>query len=105
MNKFDYIVSTETGNILIEKDSKRITDDIVDQLVAYRKKLKLTQQDIADATGIKRANIARIELKKNEASLDSLVRYARSMDLDLLVELVSVQENMAKERSQYGNVR
>ena len=104
MNKIDYIVSTETGDILIEKDSKRITDDIVDQLVAYRKKLKLTQQDIADATGMKRANIARIELKKNEAALDSLVRYARSMELDLSVELVSVQENTVREKIQYGNV-
>ena len=90
MNNLDYIVSTENGDILIEKDSKRITDDIVDQLIAYRKKLKLTQQDIADATGIKRANIARIELKKNEATLDSLVRYARSMNLDLSVELVGI---------------
>ena len=104
MNKVDYIVSTETGDILIEKDSKRITDDIVDQLVAYRKKLKLTQQDIAAATGMKRANIARIELKKNEAALDSLVRYARSMELDLSVELVSVQENTVREKIQYGNV-
>ena len=92
MNNVDYIVSTETGDVLIEKDSKRITDDIVDQLVAYRKKLKLTQQDIADATGIKRANIARIELKKNEATLDSLVRYAKSMELDLLIELVGMKE-------------
>ena len=92
MNNLDYIVSTETGDILIEKDSKQISDDIVDQLVAYRKKLKLTQQDIADATGIKRANIARIELKKNEATLDSLVRYARSMNLDLSVELVGMKE-------------
>ena len=104
MNNVDYIVSTETGDILIEKDSKRITDDIVDQLVEYRKKLKLTQQDIADATGMKRANIARIELKKNEATLDSLVRYARSMELDLSVELVSVQENTVREKIQYGNV-
>ena len=104
MNNVDYIVSTETGDILIEKDSKRITDDIVDQLVAYRKKLKLTQKDIADATGMKRANIARIELKKNEAALDSLVRYARSMELDLSVELMSVQENMVREKIQYGNV-
>ena len=104
MNKIDYFVSTENGDILIEKDSKRITDDIVDQLVAYRKKLKLTQQDIADATGIKRANIARLELKKNEASLDSLVRYARSMELDLSVELVSLQENTVRENIQYGNV-
>ena len=104
MNNVDYIVSTETGDILIEKDSKRITDDIVDQLVACHKKLKLTQQDIADATGMKRANIARIELKKNEATLDSLVRYARSMELDLSVELVSVQENTVREKIQYGNV-
>ena len=92
MNNLDYFVSTENGDILIEKDSKQITDGIVDQLVAYRKKLKLTQQDIADATGIKRANIARIELKKNEATLDSLVRYAKSMELDLSIELVGMKE-------------
>ena len=92
MNKIEYFINTENGDILIEKDSKRITDDVVDQLVAYRKQLKLTQQDIADATGMKRANIARIELKKNEATLDSLVRYARSMNLDLSVELVGMKE-------------
>ena len=92
MNNVDYIVNTENGDILIEKDSKQITDNIVDQLIAYRKQLKLTQQDIADATGIKRANIARLELKKNEASLDSLVRYANSMKLDLSIELVGIQK-------------
>ena len=104
MNKVDYIVSTEEDNLLIEKDSKRITDDIVDQLIAYRKQLKLTQQDIADATGMKRANIARIELKKNEASLDSLVRYAKCMELDLSVELIGLQGNIVRETTQYGNV-
>ena len=92
MNNVDYLVSTEDGDILIEKGSKRITDNIVDQLIAYRKQLKLTQQDIADATGIKRANIARLELKKNEATLDSLVRYAKSMGLDLSIELIGIQE-------------
>ena len=97
MNNIDYIVNTEEDAVLIEKDSKRITDDIVDQLIVYRKQLKLTQQDIADATGIKRANIARLELKKNGASLDSLVRYAKSMGLDLSVELVGIQENTVKE--------
>ncbi len=104
MNNVDYIVSTENVNFLIEKDSKRITDDIVDQLIEYRKQLKLTQKDIADATGMKRANIARIELKRNEASLDSLVRYARSMELDLSVELVGMQESTVREKMQYGNV-
>ena len=99
MNNVDYLVSTEDGDILIEKDSKRITDNIVDQLIAYRKYLKLTQQDIADATGMKRANIARLELKKNEASLESLVRYAKSMGLDLSIELVGIQAN--SERAQF----
>ena len=69
------------------KESKHLTDAVVDQLVAYRKSLKLTQQDIADATGIKRANITRLEAKKNEASLDSLVRYASSMGLKLNLSL------------------
>ena len=45
MKNIDYVVSTEEGDILIEKDSKQITDDIVDRLIAYRKQLKLTQQD------------------------------------------------------------
>ena len=93
MNNIDYVVSTEKGDVLVEKNSKRITDDIVDKLIAYRKQRKLTQQDIADATGIKRANIARLELKKNEASVDSLVRYAKSMNLDLMIELVEISGN------------
>jgi len=86
----DYSVNTGNEQVLIERNSKNITDDIVDQLVAYRKKLKMTQQDIADATGIKRANVTRIELKKNEASLDSLVRIAGSMGLKLNITLEEV---------------
>lgn len=87
----DYSVNTGNEQIFIERNSKNITDDIVDQLVAYRKKLKMTQQDIADATGIKRANVTRIELKKNEASLDSLVRIAGSMGLKLNITLEEVK--------------
>ena len=83
----DYLVKTENEEMIIERNSKNMTDDIVDQLIAYRKKLKMTQQDIADATGIKRANVTRIELKKNEASLDSLVRIAGSMGLKLNLTL------------------
>lgn len=86
----DYLVQAENEQILIEKESKHLTDDIVDQLIAYRKKLKMTQQDIADATGIKRANVTRIEAKRNEASLDSLVRIAGSMGLKLNLTLEEI---------------
>lgn len=83
----DYIVNNNDEQIIIERQSKHLTDAIVDKLVAYRKSLKLTQQDIADATGIKRANITRLVAKKNEDSLDSLVRYASSMGLKLNLSL------------------
>lgn len=86
----DYLVQAENEQILIEKESKHLTDDIVDQLIAYRKKLKMTQQDIADATGIKRANVTRIEAKRNEVSLDSLVRIAGSMGLKLNLTLEEI---------------
>lgn len=77
----DYRV--KTNELDIEVEVKKTTDSIVDKLVQYRKKQGLTQQDIADATGIHRANIARIEGKKNVVSLDSLTKYAKCMNLEL----------------------
>lgn len=88
--KADYIFSDGNENVLIERTSKHITDDIVDQLVIQRKKLKMTQQDIANATGIQRANVARIELKKNEASLESLVRFAESVGMKISITLEEI---------------
>lgn len=83
----DYLYSNGKTQILIEQQTKRLSDDIVDQLVVYRKRLKLTQQDVADATGMKRANIARIEGKKYAATLESLMKYAQCMNLKLTLQL------------------
>lgn len=89
----DYRINDGKNQILVEQVSKRITDDIVDQLVAYRKSIHMTQQDVADITGIKRANIARIEGKRSEASLDSLVRYAKSLNLRVKLSLEEEEAN------------
>ena len=88
--KIDYLLDTGNEQNIIERYSKHITDDVVDQLITRRKELKMTQQDVANATGIQRANIARIELKKNEASLDSLVRIADSVGMKLSIKLEEV---------------
>lgn len=73
-------------------EAKKVSDDIVDRLVQYRKQLKMTQQDIADATGIKRANVARIESKKHAITLECLVKYAGSMNLEVHMELQEKRE-------------
>ena len=76
----------------IEIEAKKISDSLVDTMVSYRKQMNMTQQDVADATGIKRANIARIEGKKYLVSLESLLRYAECLNLDVCVELKERQE-------------
>lgn len=71
----------------IEFEAKRISDTLVDTMIRYRKQMNMTQQNIADATGIKRANIARIEAKKYLISLESLIRYADCLNMELCIEL------------------
>ena len=72
----DYMCITNDISILIETQTREESDMIVDQLIARRKELHLTQQEIADATGIKRPNIARIEGKRYTPTLEVLNRYA-----------------------------
>ena len=82
----DYLCKDKNTELTIEQEAKQMNDEIVDRLVAYRKQLKMTQQDVADATGIQRANIARIESKKSMASIESLKKYARSLGIELRFE-------------------
>lgn len=71
----------------VELEAKKISDGLVDTMISYRKQMNMTQQNVADATGIKRANIARIEAKKYLVSLESLLRYAECLNLDVTIEL------------------
>ena len=71
----------------VEIEAKRISDNLIDTMISYRKKMNLTQQNVADFTGIKRANIARIEAKKYLVSLESLLKYAECLNLDVCIEL------------------
>ncbi len=83
-----YRFDDDTVELTIEQESKRMNDEIIDRLIAYRKKLNMTQQDVADATGIQRANIARMESKKSMSSVENLRKYARSLGIELRFEMV-----------------
>ena len=83
----DYTINTAQEKVLIEKASHRL----IDELVAIRKEMDLTQQDISDKTGINRANVARIENKKHITSMEVLVKYANCLDKDIRVSLVDRQ--------------
>jgi transcriptional regulator with XRE-family HTH domain len=83
----DYMVITEEITLLIEQQTHSMSANIIDQLISRRKELHLTQQDVANATGMKRANVTRIESKKYTPTLEVLNRYADCMGMKLNMTL------------------
>lgn len=87
----DYVVQSENVQICVEVQKRAFARDIVAELVAERKRLGLTQQDIADRTGMKAPNVTRIESCKFTPTLDVLERYAMAVGKKLKFELVDIE--------------
>lgn len=88
----DYIYSGENTDIVVETRGKAVCNKVVDELVALRKAKHMTQQDIADATGMKRANVARVEGKKFTPTIDVLMRYAECLGVEVEMKIVEKKE-------------
>ena len=91
MEKQDYIIQIEKEDILIEVQKRTFARSIVDELIAERKRQGLTQQDIADRTGMKAPNVTRIESCKFTPTLDVLERYAKAVGKQLRFELIDIK--------------
>lgn len=92
----DFIYKTEEYIQLIETQKIRVKNDIIDQYIAIRKAKGLSQEKIANLTGIARTNIIRIEAKRNMPTIDVLTKLANAVDMELEVKLVEknkIQDN------------
>ena len=87
----DYVISSEHGDTLVEVEKRKFARSIVDELIIERKRLGLTQQDIADRTGMKAPNVTRIESCKFTPTLDVLERYAKAVGKNIKFELVDIE--------------
>lgn len=81
-------MNEDERKIQIEVETKAFASRIVEALINERKRKGITQQDIADITGMKAPNITRIESRKFTPTLDVLLRYARAVGKELRFELV-----------------
>ena len=79
----DYLYTNKKVEMTIEEEATRMNDDIVDILIAYRKQLNKSMQDIADATGLTLTEIEMIESREHMAAVNILKRYAKSLGLKL----------------------
>lgn len=91
MNKQDYVVRNENMQICIEVETNALARGIISELITERKRLGITQQEIADRTGMKAPNVTRIESCKRIPTLDVLERYAGALGKKLSFSLVDVE--------------
>lgn len=94
MNKTDYQREKETRakrleayaeaiqKITLEKSSK-----VIENLVEERRRQGLTQQDLADMTGILAPNLARLERGKRVPTLVVLQKYASALGMHIEIKL------------------
>lgn len=85
---FTYLDEKENKNEQLKKwgDLYRIEKDIINVIVNTRKEKKMSQQDIANLTGLKQPAIARIENQVNSPQLDTLIKILDALDIKITLE-------------------
>ncbi len=78
------------SNPIVKKEYEKINPEyeIIRAVLNARKTRNLTQQQLADRTGINRADISRIENGNSNPTIAQLQRIADGMDMVLKVEFV-----------------
>lgn len=89
----EYFVKEGDIEVIIESQRRNICEEIIDKLVHRRVELGMTQQDVADITGIKRPNIARVESCTMTPTIEVLIRYAMALGCKLNI---SIEEDEAQ---------
>ena len=84
----DFTVREEDFEVLVERQKERVKNQILTSYIKLRKEKGITQQEIADRTGMKRTNVARIESGRNAPTIEVLVKLAAALDMELEIRLV-----------------
>lgn len=84
----DFIAREDDFEVLVERQKERVKNQILTSYIKLRKEKGITQQEIADRTGIKRTNVARIESGRNAPTIEVLVKLAAALDMELKIRLV-----------------
>jgi len=83
-------------DVRLEYDYLKPEYDVVKAVLDARKKMKLTQQQLADKTGINRADISKLENGTTNPTIALLQRIAEGMDMTLKVEFIPRRQSAIK---------
>ena len=85
----DYVFDIDGTEILIEVQQKDVRNHVIEQYVKCRKEKKMTQEQLAQRTGISRPNISRFESGNYNPSLEMMVRIAEALEMNFNISLES----------------
>lgn len=104
MNKKDYQREKEARAKRLEAYAEAIqtitlqkSSKVIEELIEERRRQGLTQQDLADMTGILAPNLARLESRKRVPTLVVLQKYASALGIHIEVKLCDGTEEEEKK--------
>ena len=104
MNKKDYQREKEARAKRLEAYAEAIqtitlqkSSKVIEELIEERRRQGLTQQDLADMTGILAPNLARLESRKRVPTLVVLQKYASALGMHIEVKLCDGTEEEEKK--------
>ena len=94
INREDYIIERdyrkkrlEEFQEAIQENLKKMSIEIIGELIEEREHQNLTQKDVADITGILPYNLARFETGTRVPTLTVLEKYASALDKHIEIKL------------------
>lgn len=70
-----------------EYDKLKPRYEVISQIIEARKKMHMTQEELALRVGTRKSNISRLESGSYNPSLDFLIKIAKSLDKDVHIEI------------------
>lgn len=94
MKKFDQFLAEQLEDEEIRKEYENMQPefDVIRAIVEARTSMNLTQQQLAERTGINQSDISKLENGTRNPSVNLLKRLAEGMDMMLKIEFVPKQK-------------
>lgn len=77
----------EDEEFKVEYDKLKPRYEVISQIIKARKEKNMTQEELAKKVGTQKSNISRLESGNYNPSLDLLIKVARCLGKDLLIEI------------------
>ena len=90
------LISREKEFLLTSDNLKEIKEQLIMELLKTRKKAKVTQVQLSNMSGLPQATISRFESLERDMTLQTLIKYAEALNVEISFVLKEKDSNIKK---------